>query len=52
MEQASKDILDRNASEKMCSLVGNEAEEICSSADADTCGDGLSAVKERSIIRI
>lgn len=52
MEQASKDILDRNASEKMCSLVGNEAGEICSSADADTCGDGLSAVKERSIIRI
>lgn len=36
MEQAGKDILDRNASEKMCSLVGNEAGEICSSEDADT----------------
>lgn len=43
MEQAGKDILDRNASEKMCSLVGNEAGEICSSADADTCGDGSNA---------
>lgn len=39
MEQERKDILDRNETEKMCSLVGNEAGEMCSPADTDTCGD-------------
>lgn len=38
MEQERKDILDRNETEKMCSLVGNEAGEMCSPADTDTCG--------------
>lgn len=37
MERENRDILERNASEKMCSLDGNEAGEMCSSADADTC---------------
>lgn len=41
MEQERKDILDRNETEKMCSLVGNEAGEMCSPADTDTCGKYL-----------
>ena len=41
MAQERKDILDRNETEKMCSLVGNEAGEMCSPADTDTCGDGM-----------
>lgn len=49
MEQERKDILDRNETEKMCSLVGNEAGEMCSPADTDTCGDGLFAVKKRLV---
>lgn len=44
MEQERKDILDRNETEKMCSLVGNEAGEMCSPADTDTCGDSCSFV--------
>ena len=43
MEQERKDILDRNETEKMCSLVGNEAGEMCSPADTDTCRDGCLA---------
>lgn len=45
MEQERKDILDRNETEKMCSLVGNEAGEMCSPADTDTCGDGMFIVQ-------
>ncbi len=51
MEQANKDILDRNASEKMCSSVGNEAGEICSSADADTCRDYRASSEEQPNIQ-
>lgn len=36
MEQTKKDILERNASEKMCSLDGNGAGEMCSPAGSDT----------------
>lgn len=48
MEQERKDILDRNETEKMCSLVGNEAGEMCSPADTDTCGDGCFAFQGRN----
>ena len=37
MKQDKKDILKRNVSEKMCSLDGNGAGEMCSPADTDTC---------------
>lgn len=43
MEQQREDILDRIVSEKMCSSSGAEAGEMCSPADADTCGDCRSA---------
>lgn len=46
MEQERKDILDRNETEKMCSLVGNEAGEMCSPADTDTCGNRMSVNKK------
>ena len=38
MEQDRRGILDRSETKKMCSLNGNEAGEMCSPADADTCG--------------
>ena len=41
MEQARKEYLDKNKSEKMCSSKIGEAGEMCSPADADTCGDGM-----------
>lgn len=47
MELENKDILERNVSEKMCSLGSNGAGEICSPRTADTCGDGCSADEER-----
>lgn len=41
MEQDRRGILDRSETKKMCSLNGNETGEMCSPADADTCGDGM-----------
>ena len=38
MEQDRRGILDGSETNKMCSLNGNEAGEMCSPADADTCG--------------
>lgn len=47
MEQDRRGILDRSETKKMCSLNGNEAGEMCSPADADTCRDGSVDVKEK-----
>lgn len=40
MEQDREEILNKMQSEKMCSLCGDGAGEMCSPADTDTCGDG------------
>ena len=44
MEQDRKEILNKMQSEKMCSLCGDGAGEMCFPADTDTCGDGCSFV--------
>lgn len=49
MEQDRRGILDGSETNKMCSLNGNEAGEMCSPADADTCGNRLFAVQERPL---
>ena len=38
MEQDREEILNKIKSEKMCSLCGDGAGEMCSPADTDTCG--------------
>lgn len=38
MEQNKADRLNENVTEKMCSSDGNVVGEMCSPADADTCG--------------
>ena len=43
MEQNKADRLNENVTEKMCSSDGNVVGEMCSPADADTCGDGCLA---------
>lgn len=48
MEQDRRGILDGSETNKMCSLNGNEAGEMCSPADADTCGDGMLIVQTSS----
>lgn len=48
MEQDRRGILDRSETKKMCSLNGNEAGEMCSPADADTCGDCCPLVPTKS----
>lgn len=45
MEQDREEILNKMQSEKMCSLYGDGAGEMCSPADIDTCGDGSFDVK-------
>ncbi len=40
MEQNKAERLNENVTEKMCSSDGNVVGEMCSPADADTCGDG------------
>lgn len=47
MEQNKAERLNENVTEKMCSSDGNVVGEMCSPADADTCGDCMFAVKER-----
>lgn len=49
MEQNKAERLNENVTEKMCSSDGNVVGEMCSPADADTCGDGSFDVKERHI---
>lgn len=39
MEQNKADRLNENVTEKMCSSDGNVVGEMCSPADADTCGN-------------
>lgn len=46
MEQNKAERLNENVTEKMCSSDGNVVGEMCSPADADTCGDSLFAFKE------
>ena len=43
MEQNKAERLNENVTEKMCSSDGNVVGEMCSPADADTCGDGCLA---------
>lgn len=45
MEQNKAERLNENVTEKMCSSDGNVVGEMCSPADADTCGDCRIAVK-------
>lgn len=50
MEQNKAERLNENVTEKMCSSDGNVVGEMCSPADADTCGDSLFAVEETLIL--
>lgn len=47
MEQNKAERLNENVTEKMCSSDGNVVGEMCSPADADTCGDGGKTTQER-----
>ena len=49
MEQDREEILNKIKSEKMCSLCGDGAGEMCSPADTDTCGDCGVATKEEYV---
>ena len=49
MEQNKAERLNENVTEKMCSSDGNVVGEMCSPADADTCGDCGVAAKEKYI---
>lgn len=48
MEQNKAERLNENVTEKMCSSDGNVVGEMCSPADADTCGDGCFAFQGRN----
>ena len=48
MEQNKAERLNENVTEKMCSSDGNVVGEMCSPADADTCGDGCSFVPTKN----
>ena len=43
-----ENITTENVTEKMCSSDGNVVGEMCSPADADTCGDGCSFVPTKT----
>lgn len=49
MEQNKAERLNKNITEKMCSSDGNVVGEMCSPADADTCGD-CGEVEKRKLI--
>lgn len=49
MEQNKAERLNENVTEKMCSSDGNVVGEMCSPADADTCGNSLPFVKKSPI---
>ena len=51
MEQNKAERLNENVTEKMCSSDGNVVGEMCSPADADTCGDNSVATK-RNLVEI
>lgn len=46
MEQNKAERLNENVTEKMCSSDGNVVGEMCSPADADTCGDCVLIITE------
>lgn len=48
MEQNKAERLNENVTEKMCSSDGNVVGEMCSPADADTCGDSSSFVPTKT----
>ena len=50
MEQDKAKRLNENVTEKMCSSDGNVVGEMCSPADADTCGDLCFIVQTRIIV--
>lgn len=50
MEQNKAERLNENVTEKMCSSDGNVVGEMCSPADADTCGNRGSARAESLIL--
>lgn len=47
MEQNKAERLNENVTEKMCSSDGNVVGEMCSPADADTCGNGMFIVQTK-----
>lgn len=49
MEQNKAERLNKNITEKMCSSDGNVVGEMCSPADADTCGDGCCTTSNRYV---
>ena len=49
MEQNKAERLNENVTEKMCSSDGNVVGEMCSPADADTCGDGSCTTSDRFV---
>lgn len=49
MEQNKAERLNENVTEKMCSSDGNVVGEMCSPADADTCGDRGTIEEERAV---
>lgn len=49
MEQNKAERLNENVTEKMCSSDGNVVGEMCSPADADTCGDYCVDTKEKLV---
>lgn len=48
MEQNKAERLNENVTEKMCSSDGNVVGEMCSPADADTCGNGCNAFPQKT----
>lgn len=49
MEQDREEILNKMQSEKMCSLCGDGAGEMCSPADTDTCRSRLLPPENKSL---
>lgn len=47
MEQNKAERLNENVTEKMCSSDGNVVGEMCSPADADTCGDSSQIIPQK-----
>lgn len=50
MEQNKAERLNENVTEKMCSSDGNVVGEMCSPADADTCGNRHASRAETLIL--
>jgi hypothetical protein len=52
MEQNKAERLNENVTEKMCSSDGNVVGEMCSPADADTCGICGKIVPQKRQLRV